>query len=68
MLNCMAWEANWNKVMQEWDDFTFESYMTFTMAWLYGGQENPETDWLHVDFWYISQYWHDQCCLPDARN
>ena len=26
--------GNWNKVMQEWDDFTFESYMTFTMAWL----------------------------------
>lgn len=26
--------GNWNKVMQEWDDFTFESYMIFTMAWL----------------------------------
>lgn len=26
--------GNWNKVMQEWDDFTFESYMTFTKAWL----------------------------------
>ena len=26
--------GNWNKVMLEWDDFTFESYMTFTMAWL----------------------------------
>lgn len=26
--------GNWNKVMQEWDNFTFESYMTFTKAWL----------------------------------
>lgn len=26
--------GNWNKVMQEWDDFTFESYMTFTKSWL----------------------------------
>ncbi len=26
--------GNWNKVMQVWDDFTFESYMTFTKAWL----------------------------------
>lgn len=26
--------GNWNKVMQEWDDFTFESYMTFTKVWL----------------------------------
>ncbi len=26
--------GNWNKVMQEWDDFTFESYMIFTKAWL----------------------------------
>ena len=26
--------GNWNKVMQEWDDFTFESYMMFTKAWL----------------------------------
>lgn len=26
--------GNWNKAMQEWDDFTFESYMTFTKAWL----------------------------------
>lgn len=26
--------GNWNKVMQAWDDFTLESYMTFTRAWL----------------------------------
>lgn len=26
--------GNWNKVMQKWDNFTFESYMTFTKAWL----------------------------------
>lgn len=26
--------GNWTKVMQEWDDFTFESYMIFTKAWL----------------------------------
>lgn len=26
--------GNWNKVMQEWDNFTFESYMTFTKSWL----------------------------------
>lgn len=26
--------GNWNKVMQEWDNFTLESYMTFTKAWL----------------------------------
>lgn len=26
--------GNWNKVMQEWDDFIFESYMNFTKAWL----------------------------------
>ncbi len=26
--------GNWNKVMQTWDDFTLESYFTFTYAWL----------------------------------
>lgn len=26
--------GNWNKVMQEWDNFTLESYMTFSKAWL----------------------------------
>lgn len=26
--------GNWNKVMQEWDNFTFESYFQFTIAWL----------------------------------
>ena len=26
--------GNWNKVMEGWDDFTFESYMAFTKAWL----------------------------------
>lgn len=26
--------GNWNKVMQEWDNYTFESYMTFTRMWL----------------------------------
>mgnify|MGYP000367773559 FL=1 len=26
--------GDWNKVMQEWDDFTLESYMTFTKSWL----------------------------------
>lgn len=26
--------GNWNKVMQEWDNFTLESYMTFTKVWL----------------------------------
>lgn len=26
--------GNWNKVMQNWDDYTFESYMTFTELWL----------------------------------
>ncbi len=26
--------GNWNKVMQEWDNFTFESYMLFTQTWL----------------------------------
>ena len=26
--------GNWNKVMQSWDDFTLESYFTFTFAWL----------------------------------
>ena len=26
--------GNWNKVMQAWDDFTLEAYMTFTRAWL----------------------------------
>ena len=26
--------GNWNKVMQEWDNFTFESYMEFTKSWL----------------------------------
>lgn len=26
--------GNWNKVMQEWDNFTFETYMIFTKAWL----------------------------------
>ncbi len=26
--------GNWNKVMQEWDDYTFDSYFAFTQAWL----------------------------------
>lgn len=26
--------GDWKKVMQDWDDFTFESYITFTKAWL----------------------------------
>ena len=26
--------GNWNKVMQSWDDFTFDSYIAFTQAWL----------------------------------
>lgn len=26
--------GNWNKVMQEWDNFTFDSYFSFTQAWL----------------------------------
>ena len=26
--------GNWNKVMQDWDNFTFESYFSFTHAWL----------------------------------
>lgn len=26
--------GNWNKVMQDWDNFTFESYISFTQAWL----------------------------------
>lgn len=26
--------GNWNKVMQEWDDYSFEAYMAFTREWL----------------------------------
>lgn len=26
--------GNWNKVMQEWDDYSFEAYMAFTNEWL----------------------------------
>jgi len=26
--------GNWNKVMQNWDDYTLESYFVFTQAWL----------------------------------
>lgn len=26
--------GNWNKVMQSWDDYTFETYFEFTKAWL----------------------------------
>lgn len=26
--------GNWNKVMQDWDNYTFETYMLFTEAWL----------------------------------
>lgn len=26
--------GNWNKVMQSWDDYTLETYFTFTKAWL----------------------------------
>lgn len=26
--------GNWNKVMQEWDDYSLETYMTFTKEWL----------------------------------
>ena len=26
--------GNWNKVMQDWDDYSFEAYMVFTEEWL----------------------------------
>ncbi|MCI8746518.1 MAG: site-specific DNA-methyltransferase [Lachnospiraceae bacterium] len=26
--------GNWNKVMQDWDDYSFEAYMVFTKEWL----------------------------------
>lgn len=26
--------GNWNKVMQKWDDYSFEAYMAFTKEWL----------------------------------
>ena len=26
--------GNWNKVMQNWDDYTLESYFEFTKSWL----------------------------------
>lgn len=26
--------GNWNKVMQDWDNYTLESYMMFSLAWL----------------------------------
>lgn len=26
--------GNWNKVMQDWDDYSFEAYMAFTREWL----------------------------------
>lgn len=26
--------GNWNKVMQDWDNYTFEAYMQFTKEWL----------------------------------
>ena len=26
--------GNWNKVMQEWDNYSFESYFDFTQKWL----------------------------------
>lgn len=26
--------GNWNKVMQDWDNYSFESYMIFTQEWL----------------------------------
>lgn len=26
--------GNWNKVMVQWDDMSFEEYLSFTMAWL----------------------------------
>ena len=26
--------GNWNKVMQEWDDYSFDAYMAFTREWL----------------------------------
>lgn len=26
--------GNWNKVMQDWDNYTFEAYMAFTKEWL----------------------------------
>lgn len=26
--------GNWNKVMQEWDNYSFEAYMVFTKEWL----------------------------------
>lgn len=30
--------GNWNKVMQSWDDFTLESYFSFTYTWLQEAQ------------------------------
>ena len=30
--------GNWSKVMQSWDNFTLESYLSFTLAWLQEAQ------------------------------
>ena len=33
-INLPGLGGNWNKVMQKWDDYSFESYITFSQQWL----------------------------------
>ena len=35
--------GNWNKVMQDWDNYSFESYMIFTQEWLKEAQRIMKT-------------------------
>ncbi len=35
--------GNWNKVMQDWDNYSFESYMIFTQEWLKEAQRILKT-------------------------
>ena len=35
--------GNWNKVMQDWDNYSFESYMRFTQEWLKEAQRIMKT-------------------------
>lgn len=35
--------GNWNKVMQDWDNYSFESYMIFTQKWLKEAQRILKT-------------------------
>jgi len=57
--------GNWNKVMESWDNMSLSEYFTFTITWLTEAQRIL-TNWLYVDFWYISQHRNYKCSLSTS--